>query len=44
MVREYQRRRDYAVGAINSIKGISRLCPKGAFYIFINIKAGKAVR
>ena len=38
MVREYQRRRDYAVGAINRIKGISCLCPKGAFYIFINIK------
>lgn len=38
MVREYQRRRDYAVDAINRIKGISCLCPKGAFYIFINIK------
>ena len=38
MVREYQRRRDYAVKAINEIDGISCLCPKGAFYIFINIK------
>lgn len=38
MVREYQRRRDYAVDAINKIEGISCRCPKGAFYIFINIK------
>lgn len=38
MVREYKRRRDYAVHAINDIKGISCRCPKGAFYIFINIK------
>lgn len=39
MVREYQRRRDYAVCAINSIPGLSCRCPKGAFYIFINIKS-----
>ena len=38
MVKEYQRRRDYAVKAINEIDGISCLCPKGAFYIFINIE------
>lgn len=38
MVREYQRRRDYAVAAINAIDGISCLKPKGAFYIFINCK------
>lgn len=38
MVAEYQRRRDYAVQAINAIDGISCLCPKGAFYIFINCK------
>ena len=38
MVKEYQRRRDYAVQAINDIDGISCLCPKGAFYIFINCK------
>lgn len=36
MVKEYQRRRDYAVKAINDIPGLSCLCPKGAFYIFIN--------
>ena len=39
MVREYQRRRDYAVKAINEIDGISCLKPKGAFYIFINCKS-----
>ena len=39
MVKEYQRRRDYAVKAINAIDGLSCLCPKGAFYIFINCKA-----
>ena len=39
MVKEYQRRRDYAVKAINEIDGISCLKPKGAFYIFINCKA-----
>lgn len=38
MVKEYQRRRDYAVDAINAIDGISCLNPKGAFYIFINCK------
>lgn len=38
MVKEYQRRRDYAVKAINAIPGLSCQCPKGAFYIFINIK------
>lgn len=39
MVREYQRRRDYAVKAINEIDGIHCECPKGAFYIFINCKS-----
>ena len=38
MVKEYQRRRDYAVKAINDIDGIRCLCPKGAFYIFINCR------
>ena len=39
MVKEYQRRRDYAVQAINAIHGLSCQCPKGAFYIFINCKS-----
>lgn len=39
MVKEYQRRRDYAVNAINAIPGLSCVCPKGAFYIFINCKS-----
>ena len=38
MVKEYQRRRDYAVKAINEIDGLSCVKPKGAFYIFINCK------
>ena len=38
MVKEYQRRRDYAVSAINSIDGLSCKTPGGAFYIFVNIK------
>lgn len=38
MVEEYTRRRDYAVAAINAIEGLSCVKPKGAFYIFINIK------
>ena len=36
MVKEYQRRRDYAVQAINNTPGIHCHCPEGAFYIFIN--------
>lgn len=38
MVKEYARRRDCAVEAINATPGIHCLKPKGAFYIFINIK------
>ena len=41
MVKEYQRRRDYAVKAINEIPGLHCECPKGAFYIFINCKSLK---
>ena len=39
MVKEYRRRRDYAVKAINEIPGLHCECPKGAFYIFINCKS-----
>ena len=39
MVKEYQRRRDYAVNAINAIPGLHCECPRGAFYIFINCKS-----
>jgi len=39
MVREYERRRDYAVDAINAIDGLSCQKPDGAFYIFVNIKS-----
>lgn len=39
MVREYQRRRDFAAAAINGIEGLHCISPEGAFYIFINAKA-----
>ena len=39
MLKEYQRRRDYVVDALNKIDGISCKVPKGAFYIFVNVKA-----
>ena len=39
MVKEYQRRRDYAVSVINAIDGLSCKTPGGAFYIFVNIKS-----
>ncbi len=38
MRREYQRRKDYVVKALNEIDGISCNNPRGAFYIFVNIK------
>lgn len=38
MVAEYQRRRDYAVKAINAIPGLSCREPGGAFYLFVNVK------
>ena len=38
MRKEYQRRRDYIVEAINQIDGLSCRKPKGAFYVFVNIK------
>ena len=36
--KEYQRRKDYVVKALNEIDGISCNNPQGAFYIFMNIK------
>lgn len=38
MLQEYQKRRDYVVKAINEIDGLSCNVPKGAFYLFVNIK------
>ena len=38
MVKEYHRRRDFAVKAINETPGLSCATPNGAFYIFINCK------
>ena len=38
MRREYQRRRDYLVPALNAL-GLKTLMPKGAFYLFTDIRA-----
>jgi aspartate aminotransferase len=38
MVEEFQRRRDVIVDGLNAIPGITCLRPKGAFYVFPNIK------
>ena len=38
MVAEFQRRRDYAVPALNGIDGITCANTKGAFYVFPNIR------
>src|SRR5690606_280360 len=35
---EFEKRKDFAVKAINSIKNLSCYDPDGAFYLFINIK------
>ncbi|MEM4293270.1 MAG: pyridoxal phosphate-dependent aminotransferase [Thermoplasmata archaeon] len=34
MVQEFRKRRDYIVGALNSIQGFNCLAPRGAFYVF----------
>lgn len=39
MVKEFQKRRDFVVAQLNKIKGISCQKPKGAFYVFPNIKS-----
>jgi aspartate aminotransferase len=39
MVKEYQHRRDRMLDLVNAIPGIHAQKPKGAFYIFPNIKA-----
>jgi len=37
MVKEFCKRRDYIVGRINKIKGLSCIKPQGAFYVFCRI-------
>jgi len=39
MVAEFRRRRDFIVEGLNSIDGIECVVPKGAFYVFPNVKA-----
>ncbi|MGI6176078.1 MAG: pyridoxal phosphate-dependent aminotransferase [Christensenellales bacterium] len=45
MRREFDRRRTYMSEAINGIEGLSCVPPKGAFYIFMNVRGafGKSV-
>jgi aspartate/methionine/tyrosine aminotransferase len=38
MCAEFKKRRDVMVAGLNEIKGFSCLLPKGAFYVFPNIK------
>jgi len=37
MVKEFEQRRDYIVGRISKIKGLSCVKPEGAFYVFCKI-------
>ena len=37
MVEDYKKRRDYIVGALNDMPGVSCESPQGAFYVFPNI-------
>lgn len=39
MIREYQRRRDFLVPALNRLPGIRCFNPKGAFYVFPDLRA-----
>lgn len=41
MVEEFRKRRDFMVGKINELKGISCVKPKGAFYVFCDISKTK---
>jgi aspartate/methionine/tyrosine aminotransferase len=38
MVNEFKKRRDLIVSGLNRIPGISCVLPKGAFYVFPNVK------
>jgi len=40
MVIEFKKRRDLIVNGLNQISGISCVLPKGAFYVFPNVKGG----
>jgi aspartate/methionine/tyrosine aminotransferase len=39
MTAAFKERRDYLVGALNSLKGISCVEPGGAFYVFPNVSS-----
>lgn len=39
MIREYQRRRDYLIPALNQIRGIKCSLPQGAFYAYADVRS-----
>ena len=39
MIREYQRRRDFLVPALNQLPGVRCFNPQGAFYVYPDIRA-----
>jgi aspartate/methionine/tyrosine aminotransferase len=39
MVAEFKRRRDLTVAGLNALPGVSCRSPRGAFYVFPNVKA-----
>jgi aspartate/methionine/tyrosine aminotransferase len=41
MVAEFKRRRDVLVAGLNRLPGVSCRSPRGAFYVFPNVKALK---
>jgi aspartate aminotransferase len=38
MIREYQRRRDYLIPALNRIRGLKCSLPQGAFYAYVDVR------
>lgn len=45
MIKVFQKRRDFMVGLLNDIEGISYIYPEGAFYVMVNVKTliGKTI-
>lgn len=41
MIKEFKKRRDFVVSALNSMPGVSCTVPQGAFYAFPNVKSFK---
>jgi aspartate aminotransferase len=39
MLAEYRKRRDYVIGRLRAIKGVTAQMPQGAFYAYPNVSA-----